>query len=158
MKALRTRLGFTVIEIAIALACFSLIVVLMGNLFAESFGTTRVVANQNMANYSAQEAVERMVDEIRGCTGITTGTATSITFSLGGSSITYTYSPSMSRISRNSTTYMTGVSSFALTYYDQTGAVTTTMGNVFKVGIAVTGTRGPIHININTSVQLRNML
>lgn len=158
LKQLLRRDGFTLIEMTIALACFSLIVVLMGNLFAESFSTTHTVANQNMANYSAQEAVERMVDEIRGCNGITTGTATGVTFTLGTSTITYAYDAAHQKVLRNNSVYITGITSFALTYHDVTGAVTAVMGNVFTVGIAVTGTKGPVHIDISTSAQCRNKL
>jgi len=148
LETFRDERGFSLAELLVACAMVGIVlagvfVALQQGENAFMFGTGKVEVQQN-----ARVAVDRMARDLRLGSTITAANATSITFSYiednagAPQTFTVTYSLAGTNLQRNQTapvaaneTLIGGVNTLALTYYDNTNAVTATVANIRVVDI-----------------------
>jgi Tfp pilus assembly protein PilW len=172
--------GFTVVELLIAAALTSLLMVAVLTIFQQGqmaylFGAGRAEVQQ-----TARGTLDQLVRELRTGRGVSAATVTSITFQFvddTGTTVTVQYSLNGTNLQRNQTVpvlasqpevVMGGVNALAFTYYDANNVVTTNAANVRSVNIKLTtrpqdisiAAYSPANQNaiLEDRVRLRNLL
>jgi len=124
--AKRTKAGgFTLVEILVStgLGGFLLVGVLTSFLFIGRSG-------QNLANYSDMESearggLEVFAQDVRQASAITWASATSVTLTVDGTAIAYSFNSGTGTLSRQGSALITGITNFELIGYNITGALVT---------------------------------
>ncbi len=138
MGRLSSAKGFTLIELIMTIVIGAIISIIVGPIFVQGINSYFKSRDITDINAQGKPAMERMVREIRGianpATDISTMTASQLTFTLDGSSISYTLSGNQLR--RNSNPLASNVSSLTFSYYQNNWTSTTTQASqVWRVQI-----------------------
>ena len=150
-----SRNGFTVIEVLIAIVITSIILLTVVSLYVQSGQTTMVVRDRSTATFGAQEAVERLVDEVRRSDYFESIGAESFAIVLGSDKAEYIFDKTNGTISKNSIQYASGITDFELAYYDIRGNAVTAPANAERMTISITVTERDVEKTIETSVIMR---
>ena len=153
------RCGLTLIEVVIATAILTIIMMVISAMYIQSLKTTKMVNDRSEATFSTQNAVERMVDDVRNSDGLTKMDATAFVINddLGGSTIEYSYNEASHELSKDNEAYASGITEFTATYLDKDGNVTLVPAEVVKIIFDVTATDGDASHDISTSVIVRRI-
>ncbi len=120
------------------------------------------VRSSNNAYANGRAAADRMADELRGATALTSAAATSIAFkNSAGTSVTYTLTNGGLRrtVGSGSATTVLGIASMSLSYVLSTGGTSSapsSLSIVRGVVITMTTTDGDTSRSIVTTVRMRN--
>ncbi len=124
-KSARSKRGYTLVEVLVAagISAFLLAGVLTSFLFIGRSG-------QNLANYSDMESeartgLEVFAQDVRQASAIAWNSATSVTLSVDGTAVTYSYNSGTGQLSRQADVLISGITSFELIGYNITGALVT---------------------------------
>ena len=117
--------GFTLVEVMIAgiIGTFLMLGVLTTFLFLGRSGAN--IANYSEMEFQSRKALEMFAEDTRQASSITWNSSTSVTLIVDAQAITWSYAGgSLSRQTGSATpiTMITGITSFAFTAYDITGA------------------------------------
>lgn len=151
--------GLSLIEVLIASAIIGIIMMVIASQYVHSIRTTAMVNDRTEATYSTQQAVERMVDDVRNSDGLTEMGDTSFTIvdSIGGNTIVYSYVEGSKELRKDNEAYVSGISAFTVTYLDKSGAVTLVPAEVVKIVFDITASDGDASHDISTSVIVRRI-
>jgi prepilin-type N-terminal cleavage/methylation domain-containing protein len=148
LKTFEAQSGFSLAELLVACAMVGVVlagtfVALQSGESAFQYSTGKVEVQQN-----GRVALDRMIRDLRTGSSVTAATPTSISFIYTdetNAAVTVTYSLAGTSLQRNQTnpvpaapqpeTVIGGVNTFALVYYDNTNAVTTTVANIRVVDV-----------------------
>ena len=148
LKTFRAQSGFSLAELMVA--CAMVGVVLAGTLVALQSGESafQYSSGKVEVQQNGRVALDRMIRDLRTGSSVTAATPTSISFVFTdetNTTVTVTYSLSGTNLQRNQTnpipaaaqpeTVIGGVNTFALVYYDNANAVTTTVANIRVVDV-----------------------
>ena len=157
------KAGFTLVEAMIATGIVLMLTIGIASLYAQSIETTMLIRNRSGANFSVQEAVERLVDEVRNSDGFTEIQDDAFTINMRGSSVRYSYNSELKQIRRNNTPYVSNVTAFTPTYFTSSGtgggsAAVGSPSSVAELRLAVTATDRGSARTVSTSVFVRRTL
>jgi len=144
-----------VVELAIVIFFLLVVFGIAVTFFIMSVRTATYMRQRSDVTYSAEEAVERMIDEIRGNTELLLAEPESISFILKGERITYSFDPETKTILRNLQPRVRGVELFSLQYLDKNGVETSVPSDVQRVAVTVKGQSGSEELDISTTVTFR---
>ena len=147
--------GFTIVELAIVIFFIILIFGIAVTFFVMSVRTATYIRQRSDVTYSAEEAIERMIDEIRGNSELLLAEPESISFRLKGETISYSFDPETNTIFRNQRPHVRGVELFLLQYLDEDGIETSILADVQRVVVTVKGQSGSEELDISTTVGFR---
>ena len=165
---MQRKCGMTMIEVMIALVIMSLVAVGVASTLTRSWQSQETLVAQNEVQRRAWEAVDKVVDTLRGGVNVTAADATSITvstldsgshrFYLAGDELTHIRTVS-NPSGAHSEKVMTKVSSFTVTLYQRVQsalAVTTDLTAARAANVSLTVTNGRYHATVASLVYLRN--
>lgn len=137
---MRDQSGFTLIEAIVVIIIVAIVAVATGPLlFQASRSTNTQYELANMDN-TARVAIVRLTKDLRNVRSsgeISNAGASAITFTdVSGNSVSYALSGTT--LQRNGYNLLPDVSSFALSYYDASGAVTAVIANIRYIKFSLT--------------------
>jgi len=152
--------GFSLIELIFVVVTVSIISVVVAPVFMSGFNAFFWTSDVTNVSSQGELAMERMVREVR-CiqpSDIVTPLGSSqITFSLSGTSVTYSRNL-QNQITRNSDLLASNVSSLAFAYYRQDWSTATQPAEVWSIQIAMVVSGKRAAESLRTTVFLRNGL
>lgn len=155
----KRRAGFSLIELLLVIVVISIISVIIGRILIQSYKGFAITQNTVDADWNSLLMINRFVDDIhriRSAADIGTIAATQMSMvDVDGSSVTYQLSGST--LLRNGVTIATGVTSFALAYYNAGGVSTAIASSVRYVTISMTVTKGNISSTLSSMAATRGM-
>jgi prepilin-type N-terminal cleavage/methylation domain-containing protein len=151
----KKRYGITLVEVLLAVGILGIIFMAAAAVYVQSGETTVIVKDRSTALFEAQEALERMVDEVRNCDGITTKATSSFTLTRNTQTTTFSYNTQTKSILRNNVAYIKGISALSILYYDKDGNSAVTAAQVVKMIITITATTSGESHQIKSSVDIR---
>jgi prepilin-type N-terminal cleavage/methylation domain-containing protein len=151
------RGGFTLIEVAITMLIIGIVGYIIVDAFVMTSRTMKLTERRSDVSASLQQAVERSVDELRSASSIVSAAPDSITVISKGSQLTISYDSTAKTVSSNNTEIATGVTSFVITYYNSSGAATTTVSAIKSAKIAIGGMRDTEPWTLESSVTFRKL-
>lgn len=154
-KTPKNYAGFTVIELLIAISIASIIMLVATALYVQSGQTTMIVKDRGTATYAVQEAVERMIDDVRNADAFTEITANSFVIAKGGDKTEYIFNKTNGSIEKNSAVYALGLTDFVITYFNMRGIETTDPAAASRMTLTISVTEKDITKTIDTSVIMR---
>lgn len=159
---MKTRAGFTIIEVLMVIMIVSCIFGIAGSLlsigFTSYFSSSPISTNASTANI----AMANIMRELEGASNIASASATSITF-VNSSGVTITISLSGGSLVRQAgagtpQTICENISSAAFGYYDQTLATTAILANIRFITLQFTTANGNTNYPLMDGTLLRTML
>jgi len=160
MPSLAKQTGFTLIELVIVIALFSIIAAVASQILAQGFQTFITSQNLLEANWQGQLAMERMTRDlrsVRSANDISVNTSSAFTFvNSAGTSLAYTLSGS--NLTLNNNILASGVNNLTFTYYDKTGATVTNPASIAYVKVALIITQNNTNYSVATAVFLRDLI
>lgn len=151
--------GFSLIELILVIVILGVISVVVGRILFQGFQNFITGTNISNAEWSSLIAIDRMANDIhtiRSATDISTINSSQFVFTdTSGASVTYQLSGS--NLLRNSQTLASGVTGFALSYANSSGAVTATASQVRYVTIAISTTFNNVSSSFTTVSATRGM-
>lgn len=133
----RNKLGFTLVEAIFAIVLLLLVFAVASAFFILTSRSTTYMENRNRATYSAEQGMEKLVDELRGNSGLLLMEENAVSFLLEGAPVIYTFDEGARLLRRNAQPFVAGVESFHLTYQDASGAETNNPLDVRRVVIDI---------------------
>lgn len=124
---MKKALGFTLIEVVIAMTLLGLVCVAIAPMIYQGIQGALIAKDRSTLDWSARESLMRLGREMYAVRSfsITTANATTFTFTSNvGEAVTYTYDGVGDQLLRNSDVLAKNLTSFSFTYYDASGAVT----------------------------------
>ena len=146
----------SIVEVLISVAILTMIFIAGASLYVQSGDTTVLVKDRSNAQFEAQEALERMVDEVRNCDAITAATANSFTLTRNLQTTTFLYSSQNKSILRNNVAYAKGISALSIQYFNNSGSGSMAAPTqVVRLDITITATTNGTSRVIKSSVNIR---
>ncbi len=165
-SAHRLSLGFTLIEIVVAIVLFGVIGAVVSRVLTqgfESYTTGRNVAEMDWQGRVALERLTRELRTIRSPSSITMTSATDMSFvDVDGATIRYCAGAvggcpgATGDLVRNTQVLASGISGLTFSYLTRTGASTVTPAQVYYVSVGFTATQGAIDKRFTAVVSPRN--
>jgi len=164
--------GFTLIELIIVIVLMAVIVTIGAGLVGKSAESFRAADDIAEVGWQGRIALERMEQEIRAISstaGVTTWTATALTFTnTGGTSIGYTFAAGTLQRTQAPTTapqpqpLADNVTSLGFTYWDRTGAQVVpgvgSVSSIYYITVTLGVSKGNFSSNYRTTIYPRNFL
>jgi prepilin-type N-terminal cleavage/methylation domain-containing protein len=151
--------GFTLLELVFVIILLGIIGAISSKILSQGLTSYLTAENLTNANWQSRLALERMVrdlHEIRSPADITTATAATIVFNdMTGTAITYQLTGST--LMRNTQVLADGISSFTLSYFDQSGTTTAVTTLIRYITINLSITLNNTNNTFITSVNPRNL-
>jgi len=139
----------------IVLFVLVIIFAVAGAFFLTSGRTMSFMQTRNQATFSAQEGIERMLDEMRGNSQLTSIAPTGVKFILKGEAVVYEYDPGTRTLKRNEQIYAPEIEAFDLRYLDESGSETGVIANIRQVELSVTAKSRNESLDFITVVSFR---
>lgn len=145
--------GFTLLELLLVITMLIVLGMVLGPILGNAIQSSGLISSRGESLAEARNAMDRMVNEIRLIPN------TSVLANIGSTNLQFqypvgtpiTYSLSGTNLLRNSDILAGDVNSLVFSYYDASGATTTTATSVRSIGIQLnTG------LTLRTRVFLRN--
>lgn len=149
------RHGITLVEVLLAVGILGIIFMTGAALYVQSGETTVLVKDRSDVLFEAQEAIERMVDEVRNCDALTSKALESFTLTNKGVSTTYSFDGESGSIMRNDVAYAVGIGDFDVEYFDIDDNSAATADQVVRVEISIVASIEGTNKEINSSVIIR---
>lgn len=152
------RYGVTLVEVMISVAIISIIFMAAAAVYVQSGETTALVKDRSEALFEAQEAIERMVDTVRNCDGLTTAGTSGFTLTNKGTTTTFSFNAETHSIRRNNVPYAVGITGFTVAYFDKDGNSAATAAQVARIDIKITASIEGTSREIASSVNIRRKM
>ncbi len=149
------KFGFTVIEALIAVVISSIIMLVATALYVQSGQTTMIVKDRSTATYAVQEAIERLVDDVRNSDGFEDVSGESFVIVTKGDKAEYVFDKNKGTIQKNGAVYSSGLTDFSISYLTLRGAETTIATQAARMTLSVAVTENDVTKIIDTSVIIR---
>lgn len=152
--------GFTLIELIIVILIIGIIAAMSSNALLQ--GTINYTTSQTLGTLDAQaadalERISRIARTIPTSSYITTATSSQFSFK-DKTGTSYSYQISSGNLVENANILSSNASTLVWTYYDKTGATTTTTSAIRFAQAALTLTKNNFSYTYTTSINLTNLL
>lgn len=154
-KFSKSKTGFTVIEVLIAAVIASIIMFVAAALYIQSGQTTMIVKDRSEATYAVQEAVERMIDDVRAADEFADVTGNSFVIVKGGEKFEYVFDKEKGSIQKNGGVYALGLTDFDIMYFNMRGVEVTDPATAARMTLTISVTEKEVTKTIDTSVIMR---
>jgi len=159
---MRSKLGFTLIEMVMVIVILSIVAAMPSSLLSE--GLLGYIQGENIltANWQGQVAIKRMSREIRLINSpntITTMTSNNLAFTnINNDSIAFNLSGTNLMLTLNGSSQILaeGIQSLTLSYFDQSGNSTSVNTNVSYISLSLNVTYQNANYTLSTSIYPRN--
>jgi len=157
---IRNRQGFTLIELILVIVLLGIVPIALTSAFVPTAQISVTVDTRKDALQNARLAMERMLREIREARSITAGfTATSLTFTnAANGAITYSWSgAALAPLQRSAVDLACCVQSFALAYWQKSGAPAAAPAEVWRIQADLQVQVGSETVELRSEVNPRNI-
>jgi prepilin-type N-terminal cleavage/methylation domain-containing protein len=155
--------GFTLLELIIVIMLIGIIAGISSKMLSQGFSGYFNTRNVLDADWQARLATERMqrdIRDVRSPVDIATAAASQLVFTnTEGNQITYSLSGTtlMRQTNTNTTQVLAdGVQSLTFTYFDRTGAVTTTLANIRYIEFSLNIVLNNTNFTVSSAAYTRN--
>lgn len=156
---MKKHIGFTLLELVIVMVLISIMAAMSSRLILQGVNSYTKSQTISTTDWQGSYALDHMTREIRSLdssSDITTATASQFSFT-DGTNTAITYQVTGGNLVEGANTLASNASSVVFTYYDRSGAVTSTVNLIRFVQIVLTLTNSNYTYAYKTTVYLANL-
>lgn len=156
---MKQQRGFSLFELVMVILIMGVISVVVGKTLYQAAQTFMVQKNISETDWQGFIALERLttdIHNIRSASSIATITSTQFSF-VDADGSTVTYSKSGNSLLRSGQTLATGISGLTFSYFNNTGASTSTADQVRYVNISLILNQGTMNSSLSTLIGTRGL-